>query len=266
MTIMYRSFGRMRFLPDSDISDYKDEYKRYVLFSTEPSVEALTADGSSQLSFREGGGGTGPTAQPNPNSTPPTAFPAPIAELMGKVALTMRWMEVPHNYLSTDPDINLLDKIIGKYSTGDTPSNYADWKYPPILGTVNKDYFLGFYPGTLLLRAVKVEEMMYPVTTADPFDVAGGYNVTFVWEHFDPIKGIAYSVDPANPTGAPVSPPVPAAIDQNYSPYRGHRIFPWRQDGLWYYATRENNSKELLPLTDHWNVFQSVLDVPEEEP
>lgn len=242
MTVQYQSFGRMRFLPDSDIGDYRDEYKRYTLFNTEPSVEALQADGSSFLKFREGGGSL--YNQPEADAS---AFPAPIAELMGKTALTLRWFAVPHNYLSTDPQICLLDKILGRYSTGDTPDNYATWKYPPIIGTINKDYFLGFYPGTLLLRAVKVEEMLYPVTTADPFDVAGGYNLTFVWEHFDPVRGIEYEPIPNTPS--------------NYQSYRGHRLFPWRQDGNWYAVTRESTSAGLLPLTDHYNVFQSVLDV-----
>lgn len=243
MTVMYRSFGRMRFLPDSDIADYTEEYKRFTTFSTDPSVEALTADGSSQLIFREGSG-TSPNKHPDPDVT---SFPVPVAELMGKIALTIRWMAVPHNYLSTDPDICLLDKIVGKYSTGDTTANYADWKYPPILGTVNKDFFLGYYPGTLLLRAVKVEEMMYPVTTADPFDVAGGYNLVFVMEHFDPIRGEPYVGIPNDPT--------------NYASYRGHRIFPDRYSGYWYAATRQYDTAGMLPLTNFYNIFQSVLDV-----
>jgi len=256
LTVKFRSWGRVRFLPDSDIDSYLDEYKRYCSFDAEPSMESLQADGSSQLVFREGGGANQPTP-PNPaNSTPPTppytAFPAPIAELMGKTALTVTWLQVPHNYLSTDPDILILDRILGKYSTGDTPDNYSTWKYPPRIGTVNADFFLGFYPGTLLLRAVKATPILYPVTCADPYDVATGWNLQMVWEHFDPVKGIAYSVDPANPSGVP--------IDPNKSPYRGHRIFPYARTGQWFYATRAESGKELLPLVNHWPVFSNVLD------
>ena len=237
----YKSWGRVRFLPDSDIRDYTDEYKRYCSFDTDPSMESLQADGSSQLMFAE---------HNTPITTPPSiaaddpfgkAFPAPIAELMGKTALTITWLQVPHNYLSTDPDILLLDKWLGKYSSGNTPNNYSEWKFPPRLGTVNSDFFLGYYPGTLLLRAVKAVPILFPVTTADPYDLATGWNLMGVWEHFDPLKGTTYG---------------PA------SPYRGHRIFPYARTGYWYYATRDGTvtGREMLPLTDHWKVFQNVND------
>lgn len=253
LTVKYKSWGRIRFLPDSDIDSYLDEYKRYCSFDSEPSMESLQADGSSQLVFREGGGANQPTpAVGTPPTLPYSAFPAPIAELMGKTALTVTWLQVPHNYLSTDPDILLLDRFLGKYSLGATPDNYATWKYPPRIGTVNKDFFLGFYPGTLLLRAVKATSILYPVTCADPYDNATGWNLQMVWEHFDPVKGIAYSVDPANPSGVP--------IQAGKSPYRGHRIFPYARTGQWYYATRAESGKELLPLVNHWPCFSNVND------
>ena len=235
LTVKYKSFGRIRFLPDDDIDSYLDEYKRYTSFDTDPSIESLQADGSSQLKFAEGTAG-------DPNGK---AFPAPVAELMGKTALTLTWLQVPHNYLSTDPDILILDRWLGKFSTGDTPGNYDTWKYPPRLGTVNKDFFLGFYPGTLLLRAVKATPILFPVTPASLSDLAVGWNIQGVWEHFDPVKGVAYQPDPLKP---------------NYSPYRGHRTFPWRKDGLWYYAQRADTGKEMLPLVNHWPVFSNVSD------
>jgi hypothetical protein len=230
LTIKFKSWGRIRFLPDSDIGSYLDEYKRFCSFDTDPSMETLQAEGTSQLKFAEGAAG-------DPLDKP---FPAPIAELMGKTALTLSWFHIPHNYLSTDPDILILDKILGKFTTGDTPSNYDSWKFPPRLGTVNKDAVLSFYPGTLLLSAVKATPMLFPVTPADPYELATGWNLQLVWEHFDPVKGVAY--------------------DATASPYRGHRLFPWRKDGLWYYATRETTGKELLPLVNHWPVFQNVND------
>ncbi len=243
LTVKFKSWGRVRFLPDSDIgADYLSEYKRYCTFDTDPSMESLQADGSSQLKFAEHN--TPIIAPPSTAADDPfgKAFPAPIAELMGKTALTLTWLQVPHNYLSTDPDILLLDKWLGKFSIGDTPNNYATWKYPPRLGTVNSDAFLSFAPGTLLLRAVKATPILYPVTTADPYDLAVGWNVQGVWEYFDPLKGATYN---------PVS-----------SPWRGHRIFPYARSGYWYYATRDGTAtgRELLPLTEHWKVFQNVSD------
>jgi len=242
LSVKYKSWGRVRFLPDSDIRDYTDEYKRYCSFDTDPSMESLQADGSSQLKFVEHN--TPITSPPSDAADDPygKSFPAPIAELMGKTALTITWLQVPHNYLSTDPDILLLDKWLGKYSSGNTPNNYAEWKFPPRLGTVNSDFFLGYYPGTLLLRAVKAVPILFPVTTADPYDLATGWNLMGVWEHFDPLKGTTYN-----------------AVT---SPYRGHRIFPYARTGYWYYATRDGTAtgREMLPLTDHWRVFQSVLD------
>lgn len=240
LTVKYKSWGRVRFLPDSDIDGYLDEYKRYCSFDTEPSIESLQADGSSQLKFREhdASGVIG-----GPNDPFGKAFPAPIAELMGKTALTISWLQVPHNYLSTDPDILILDRILGKFSDGDTVENYSTWKYPPRIGTVNADFFLGYYPGTLLLRAVKAVPVLYPVTTADPFDLATGWNLQMVWEHFDPIKGADYGPK-----------------KRGLSPYRGHRIFPYARSGYWYYATRAENGREMLPLVNHWPVFSSVLD------
>jgi hypothetical protein len=207
MTVRYKSFGRMRFLPDEDVADYTDEWKRNTRWTSDPAIQSLTAEGSSMLKFREGGGDPHPTADASP-------FPAPVAELMARAALSMRWERVPGEYVSADPFVFFPTKILS------------------LLGTVNDDAFLGFYKGTMLLTAVKAEEVLFPVTTADAYDVAGGYDLTLVWEWFDPEKG------------------VPA------SEYRGHRVFPWRKTGKWYWATRENSADELLPLADHLRVFQ----------
>lgn len=246
MTVQYKSFGRMKFLPDEYVDSYTDEWKRYTTWNAEPSVEALSADGASQLVFREG---QSSEKAANSNKEPwvdHTAFPAPIAELMGKVALVLNWFQVPHNYLSTDPDVLLLDKIVGRPLLGDTPTTLSNWRFAPVLGTLNSQAFLGFWPGTLLLRAVKVEEILYPVTTADAYEIAGGYNLQFVWEYFNPVKGKAFNPIPNDPT--------------NYASYLGHRIFPWRANGKWYAATRESSGDGMLPLVNHMRIFQSVMD------
>jgi hypothetical protein len=104
------------------------------------------------------------------------------------------------------------------------------------LGTINEDTFLGNLPGTLLFNAFQAEEVLFPVLSNEPLTTAlTGWNITMCFEQFDPPKGVPGSE------------------------YRGHRIYPYRVDGKWYYCTRSNSSDELLPLTEfagivkHWN-------------
>lgn len=212
MTVRYKSFGRMRFLADSFITDYTDEWKRMTRWSASPAVEALQADGIAQLKFAEGAPST---AGPDGAAL---AFPAPLASLLSKVGMVLRWYAVPSEYVSSDSFIFIPDQILA------------------LLGTVNEEPFLGFSKGTMLLKAVSAEETLFPVHPLDPFDIVGGYDITLMWEHYDPPKG------------------------ETSSEYRGHRIFPYRIDGKHYYCTRENGTDELLPLADHFKVFQHVGD------
>lgn len=236
-TVRYRSWGRMRFLTDDQISDYGDEWKRWSTWSTDTNVEALTADGSSQLLFRQGR-----NAETDPGMGPiigSTAFPAPIAEILAKAALTLTILELPHNYISSDPDLLYPKKTIGLPSSSD-PSGGSPVA-PCRLGTLNKLAFLGFQPGELLMTAFKAEPMLFPVTTSDPDGYpATGWNATWVWEYFEPSK--------------PYIPSSPS--DRIY----GHRLFPWRRDGLWYHATREDTNADMIPMTDHWGIFSHQAD------
>lgn len=219
VTLRYKSFGRVLFLPNEEMADetvlYEAEYKRYTHITMGPAVQALTADGSSMLKFREGGV---PPAGPEG-----TAFPAPIAELMAKSNLTVKWLSVPHEYLTTNRFYLKPDKIIER------------------LGGLNDGTFIGFAKGTCLLLAAQFDPILYPVTPADPYKPLTGWDVTLSFEHFDPTKGVADS-----PPGT--------------SEYRGHRLFPWRVDGQWYFANRENDTDELLPLVAMEKLFQHVSD------
>lgn len=209
LTLRYKSFGRMRFLTDADMAGYDPAYAyewlRNTAITIGPAVQALTADGSSNLTFQEGA----------PNNT---AFPAPIAELMAKSNLTVRWHGVPHEWLSDNEYYLYPTKIITN------------------LGGVNDADFIGLAKGTVLLLGAEFEPILYPVAPADPAQPLGGYDVTFHFEHFDPTKGVPSSE------------------------YRGHRVFPYRVDGLWYYAKREGASKELLPLVPMYKIFQHIED------
>ena len=175
VTVGYRSMGRMRFLPDSDVPNYKSEYLRYCKWDYKPGIETLQADAQSQLLWAEGPGdyGTGPT----PGSAN-GAFPAPIAEMYRKSNLTVTWVNVPMAYLSSDPTCPKLDKIL------------------PRIGTANSDVLFDgkFLPGTMLLLGVVLHEVLFPVSPVDPTDYPiAGYTVEFMWSHFDPNKGVSSS-------------------------------------------------------------------------
>ena len=211
-TVKYKTFGLMRFLPDADIDDYHDEYKRFFTMDAAASVETLSADGASNLKFAEG----------TPNNT---AFPAPLAQLLAKTNLTLTWYSVPNEYVSSDPLVFMPTKIIER------------------LGTWNNDTFLGYRKGELLLLAIEGEPISYPVLTAEPITDLPlvGWNIKLHYSYVSYPKGVEDS-----PVGT--------------SPYFGHRIFPYRLDGKFYWAKREDGSSELLPGAAHWKVFQHVAD------
>lgn len=104
------------------------------------------------------------------------------------------------------------------------------------LGRINDADFLGLAKGCVLLLAAEFEPELQPLVPSDPDEPLTAWTVTFSFEHFDPEKG------------------VPA------SEYRGHRIYPYRIDGKWYYCTRENGTSELLPLAAMYKIFQHVND------
>lgn len=221
VTVRYRSFGRMRFLPDSDIGDYTDEWKRWVSWQTSPSIEALSADGGSQLKFAEGGSFfevTGPTAGQTP-------FAAPVAVLLSKCNFVMTWMHVPHNYISTDPDILIPKRILH------------------CMGKTNSADFLGFETGTLLMQPPAFEPVLFPVVAADSYDLITGWNVHIPFSFFNP---------DTNAAGARIS-----VVG---STYFGHNLMPFRNGGF-YLATRNGvaTGPKLLPETDFYNVFKHVL-------
>jgi hypothetical protein len=216
----YKSYGMTRFLPDADIDNYLDEWKRYVSMEFVGGIEALQADNAALLAWREtGSGGTQPVIG--------EAFPAPLAQLQGKATFIMTWMQVPHDYISDDPTMLNPTKIIQR------------------LGKWNADMFLGFRIGTLLFLALEAEPMLFPVLANDPVNGIPlcGWNLRFHFSKFDPTKG------KDNPT-----PPGTA------SPYYGHRIFPFRANGKYYWATRSDSGNELLPGQDFWPMFSHVDD------
>ncbi len=231
LTIRFKSFGRMRFYSDDEMDEYPApryawEWTRYTDITLGPAVQALTADGSSCLTFAEGVASI-PSATWLPGALSANiglasgpqgiAFPAPIAELMTKSNLTIKWHGVPHEWLSDNDQYLYPTKIIER------------------LGHLNDAEFIGLATGTCLLNAAQFDPTLYPVAPADPAFPLGGWDVTLNFEHFDPTKGVSASA------------------------FRGHRLFPYRVDGKWYHATRESGG-DLIPSESMYKLFQHWAD------
>lgn len=167
-TVRYRSFGRMRFLGDDDFvyTGPEDEIQRFVQFTSNPAIEALSSDGASQLKFAEGG--------PPPTGT---AFPAPIATLLAKCSFVMSWYHVPHRFLSESDIILKPTKILN------------------CMGKVNSVAFADgeFAAGTLLMQPPTFEPMLFPVCAENNYDLLTGWNVHIPFVFFDPEKGVPAS-------------------------------------------------------------------------
>src|SRR5579872_1171 len=197
--LRFRNY-RYSFLDDTVITDSRMEWMRNVFIDIDPKVEVLSADGISQLAFVETS-----ARVPGPPTIPagPTlnrAFPAPLAELLGKATFTLNWVNVPFEYVS----------------------GVADFFYPTnvlnCLGKVNSQNFpygssTPFPPGTLLFDSVKFTQKTFPVAPADPSSPLISVDVSMTLQYFNPPKGASSS-------------------------YAGHNLMPWRQNGLFYYATR----------------------------
>ncbi len=212
-TVRYRSFGRVRWLFDTSIVDYTDEWKRYTKTINDVRTEVLSADGTSLLKFKEGE--PGPPAGIDHKGIP---IPAPISELLAKSSFGVTAYDLPHEYVSTSPDYLAPARTTAR------------------LGTLNSEWIFDSPPGTLLLIGAKFEEVLFPVAPDDPDDCITGWTVTWMWEYFNPTKGVPGSQ------------------------YYGHRLFPWRKSGLWFYCEREDTGKGMLPLTDHLGLMAHVND------
>ena len=206
-TVRFRNF-RYSFLDDTDITDPRLEWMRNVYLDLDPKVEALSVDGIGQLAFVETSSrSAGPPVVPaGPTLTPKqTAFPAPLAQLLGKATYTLNWVNVPFDYLSNEDDYfypaNIL-ACLGHVNSDEFPYNSSD----------------PFLPGQLLFDGVKFTQKVFPVASADPSSPLISVDVSMSLQYFNPPKG--------NPS----------------SGYYGHNLMPWRNNGLYYYATRVDPS------------------------
>lgn len=207
---------------DAPITSAADEITRNVFFTAEPSIEVLSAEGGNMLKFIEG----------SPSSSAATStVPAPLGTLMAKTNFTMNWMHVPHDYISSDPDILI-------------PINAAKTKgLLTCVGRVNSAAFGPFPAHTLLMQPPRFTRFRYPVASLDGIRQFFGWNVAVPLQHFDPDKGVADT-----PPGT--------------SPYRGHQLMPYRIDLKWYMATRDgaaaSANNTFLPEADFNVIFENV--------
>lgn len=157
-TIRYKSWGRVRFLPDSQITTYQDEWKRWTNTSTEPQLDILQTNGVANMKYADGPGAG-------------KVFEVPLPTYMSKMKLVIDWLNVPFDYLSDDPD--LLN-----------PRQFLK-----CMGRVNDDLFLGKYqPGTVaMLEAPTFVPTLYPVQSDSPDEFPfTGYDVRIVLSIFEP--------------------------------------------------------------------------------
>jgi hypothetical protein len=168
-------------------------------------LDILSQAAGEQLTFAE----TSPAAGLVKAGPPAgTKFPTEIGLPIYKEQFNFKWMYVPKDYIMSSVDV---DSTLVFFDIG-----FSAKKITPRLGTLNDASFLGFAAGTLLLAGVTYERFMWPLRSVD--DAPYGYNVTFHFQSFDPVKGKVNF-----PLGA--------------SPFRGHNLQPWRDNGRFYYAT-----------------------------
>jgi hypothetical protein len=161
------------------------------------------------------------------------AFPTPVGIMLPQAKLRLRWMWVPHDFISDKP----LE--YGKTLYNETIQS--------MLGHVNKKEFLGFKPGTLLFSAWKTEPIVIPVADAETNAVVMklAWNIEFEFSYLNVEAADRY---------------------QNAKEWaiRGHNTFPYRGDGKFYPASiREERSTPipgalLYKPADFSKIFKTI--------
>lgn len=150
-----------------------------------------------------------------------------FATQVAKVTFHLRWMWVAENYLSNDSLMFFPEKILN------------------CISKVNSVPFAGRPAGTMLMLAPTFQRFRFPISTFDGLFPFFGWNVSVPVVYFNPTLGIP-DTDPTD-----------------NSIYRGHRTMPWRIDGLFYGAKREDatTTRYLLQETDINGMFEHI-DAP----
>lgn len=205
LSIRFQAYTNVNFLPNSAMAG-QPEYVRFTDIRVEPQLETLQADNMAFLVFVEG---------------PPIneEFPVPIGMFLPKKKITLRWMWVPNDYVST---------------------NRLYFNNPNIeecLGAVNNEPFLGFDTYTLLFTGYTTEPTMMPVypPIGAPISLQKCWDITFEFLYSNPPPGVS------NPIR------------------KGHFLFPWREDGKFYTALVGESYRDYLPTKNFEIMFESVM-------
>lgn len=165
-TVRYRNF-RCSFGGDATISEGKYEWQRNTVFDATPKIEAISADGTSNLKFVETDAG-GPTLN--------ESFAAPIAALMAKFGLRITWLNVPIEYVSGDSYYAFPENMLN------------------CLGRLNDASWLDGIPaGTAFLEAVGIQEKTAPIASDDIANPLRYLDIMLDVSYFNPEKGKAAS-------------------------------------------------------------------------
>jgi len=171
------------------------EYLRYTLVTFDYGLEVLQMDNAASLVFDAG---------PPKNQ----AFPTPVGVMLPQGKLYVKWMWVPHEFITDNPFRET--KILYNQTIQDK------------IGKVNTDLFLGFDVGQLLFTSWKTEPIVIPVPDAETNSVVMklAWNLEFEFLYLNPEIGATYQVP----------------ITDLYK-IKGHNTFPWRGDGKFYPAS-----------------------------
>jgi hypothetical protein len=178
------------------------EYLRYSQILFDYNLEVLQMDNAASLVFDAG---------------PPInqAFPTPVGVVLPQGKLYIKWMWVPHEFIS-DPipgmPINFRGKVLYNKTIHET------------LGKVNLFSFLGFEAGELLFTSWKTEPIVIPVPDAETNSVSMelAWNIDFEFLYLNTKAEATYQIEP------------PWANEWRF---RGHNVFPYRGDGKFYPAS-----------------------------
>jgi hypothetical protein len=149
--------------------------------------------------------------------------PVPIFTLLAKFGLRVTWLNVPTEYVSSSAGGLGSDFYV-------FPSNIIG-----CLGHVNDATWLDGIPaGCAFLEAVGINEKNAPIASNDTASPLKYCDIMLDLSYFNPQKGVVGSS------------------------FRGHNLMPWRGDGKWYYAERDNGDG-LLPTANFDQIFQGVV-------
>ncbi len=201
------------------ISNPRPEYQRFLgPITVTPKNELITVSGGvtegsglywADSSLEISGPPVIAAGPPNVGSADTAAFRGSVYTTKQVTEVKLLWKTVEESYVIDDRD---EDYFIFPRAT----------RLLAHLGTINSESFCGCPRGTLLFDGIGMERYQQPLPTDQEFGL-WAYDLTLVFKFFDPKRPPTANII-TNPPGQ--------------DPLRGWSVFPWRNSGLWYGATR----------------------------